>query len=82
MKPEHKKTLYLSLWVVTGALLGVIVGALIEYLYIYTEVDIVPATFIYALAIFTGIVFGLWVGPIAWHKIYVEGARGKNYIIR
>lgn len=29
-----------------------------------------------------GTVFGFWAGPVAWQKIYIEGIRGKKYILK
>jgi|GEM_PF-1592949 len=80
MKNESKRTLYLSLWIVTGLLLGILFGGLIEYEYLILDVTVLSKVFIYTSAILTGIVFGFWIGPKAWKKIYVDGARGQKYI--
>ena len=40
-----------------------------------SDADVAPA-------MLAGVIFGLWAGPVAWRKIYVEGARGKKYVIK
>ncbi|NTW33058.1 MAG: hypothetical protein HGB12_10600 [Bacteroidetes bacterium] len=32
-------------------------------------------------AVLAGLGFGIFAGNIAWRKIYIEGVRGKKYII-
>lgn len=80
MKSKGKRIVYLLLWVFTGLLLGILIGGLIEYEYLYLNITDVPRLAIYGIAVLTGIVFGLWVGPKAWKRIYVDGARGKKYV--
>lgn len=70
MKTKNKRTLYLVLWVVTGILLGILTGGLIEYEYLYFDITEVPHIAIYSLAVLTGIVFGFWIGPKAWKRVY------------
>jgi len=81
MKKESKKKLYLVLWIIMGILFGILVSGIIELTYIklgYTTSYLFLAT--YAAMIIAGIFLGLWTGPKAWQKIYVEGVRGKKYI--
>ncbi len=81
MKKGLKKKIYLILWVVTGILSGVLVAGIIELNYI-NQSDTTNYMFfvVYSLMILIGVMLGLWVGPKAWQKIYIEGKRGKKYI--
>ncbi len=74
-----KKIIYQSLWIVTGVLLGALIAG----------IAFIAAGFVFAYILFfyipfsiAGAIFGWWVGPIAWKKVYVEGARGKKYVIK
>ena len=81
MSKNRKHTLYIALWVITGILLGILIGGLIEYVWLYYDLDTNTARIsIYGLTIITGIIFSYWVGPKAWEKIYIDGARGKKYV--
>jgi uncharacterized protein YneF (UPF0154 family) len=82
MKGRNKRILYLTLWIITGILLGILIGALIEYEYLYLDITEFSKIFIYSPSLLAGIAFGFWIGPKAWTKIYIEGARGKKYIIK
>jgi hypothetical protein len=37
---------------------------------------------IFGFFLLLGIAMGAFCGPIAWQKIYVEGVRGKKYIVK
>jgi len=85
-----KKLFYVSLWVVLGLVLSIILHAIIEIIYLkWAENNNItvswalnhscalPLWLIIMLTI-AGIVFGLWLGLIAWHKVYVEKTRGDK----
>ena len=75
-----KRIVYYVLWVVTGILCAILAAGIIE-LASYSLVDRLSLTAVlYGVLITEGIIFGLIIGPIAWDKIYVKGARGKKYI--
>lgn len=82
MKKENKKRLYLTLWVITGVLLAILIGGLIEMLYLYYDITNAPVIAIDSLLLISGILFGIWIGPKAWKRIYVDGARGKKYVTK
>jgi hypothetical protein len=83
MKTNDKRRLYLLLWLLTGLLLGILVGGLLEYIWLYYDMDTDMVRLgIYSLTIVTGLIFGYIVGPKAWKMIYVNGARGKKYVIK
>lgn len=80
MKKENKKQLYLALWIMTGILLGVLFGSLIELAYLYNgAIEIAPRLATYGFTVLAGVIFGVWIGPLAWEKVYVDGARDKKY---
>jgi len=81
MKKENKKKLYLGLWIITGLLLGLLAGGLVEYEYLTLNASYSLST-LYGITIVVGGIFGVWAGPVAWKKIYVDGARGKKYIAK
>jgi hypothetical protein len=81
MKTSNRKQLYLALWVLAGILLGVLIGGLIEYIYLISDTITISNYIIYGLSVLFGIIFGIWAGPIGWRKIYIEGARGKKYVV-
>lgn len=80
MNKEIKMHIYRDLWVLNGFLLGTLLGGIIEIAILQRGTIEFPIWYIYAPAMLTGVIFGLWAGPIAWRKIYIEGARGKKYI--
>ena len=82
MNKKTKKIIYLILWVITGILLGILLGGLKELFWLYLGWETQFPQWVYIVTIVFGIAFGLWVGPKAWQKIYVEGARGKQYIAK
>lgn len=73
------KLLYEILWIITGLLLGILVAGIVVL--VCDAVLAFLLLFYIPLAI-AGAIFGWWVGPIAWRKVYVEGFRGKKYIIK
>jgi len=77
-----KKKIYLILWVITGILFGFLIGNLIELGWLYLAWGTNLPLWIYVVTILLGTIFGFWAGPKAWQKIYIEGARGKKYIIK
>ena len=80
MQIETKKIIYYVSWVITGVLLAVLAAGMIE-LASYAFVDYLSLTAVlYGILITIGLIFGLIIGPIAWEKIYVQGARGKKYV--
>ncbi len=77
---KTKRIAYYVLWVITGILCAILAAGMIE-LASYSIVDRLSLTAVlYGVLITEGIIFGLIIGPIAWKKIYVEGARGEKYI--
>ena len=77
-----KKFIYEELWIITGVLLGTLVGSGIEYGFILAGATTFSVYYLYLPPMAIGFVFGLWVGPIAWRKIYIEGVRGKKYVVK
>ena len=81
MNKKTKESVYKILWLVTGALFGLLVGALIELLFL--KLGGAPTIWfglVYLATIGGGFVFGRWAGPVAWKKIYIDGVRGKKYV--
>jgi len=85
-----KKAFYIVLWVFLGFILSMILHSFIEIIYLNwadkNDVAInwtlnsscaLPLWLIILLLVL-GIVFGTWLGVIAWRKIYVEKVRGDN----
>ncbi len=58
----------------------VTLGGIIEFvsLELYGALNLTAV--LYGIMIAQGVVLGIVLGPLAWHKIYVEGVRGKKYI--
>jgi carbon starvation protein CstA len=81
-KAEIKKAFYIMLWGALGVLFAIVIAGIVEVMSyrIVNRLDIEVVLF--ATMIFVGIITGLAIAPIAWRKIYVEGARGKKYIIK
>ena len=77
-----KKFIYEELWLITGVLLGVLVGGLIEYTLLSTNLLTFSRYYIYLPTMIAGYVLGMWLGPVAWRKIYVEGTRGQKYVLK
>mgnify|MGYP001421920207 CR=1 FL=1 len=83
MDAKTKKRIYIGLWAMLGVMLGFLAGELVEYFFFTEQFEgFEHRIFFYTLLILAGIVLGLWLGPIAWRKIYVEGARGKKYVVK
>jgi hypothetical protein len=82
MKNKLKKIIYLVLWVVAGILFAVVISGVIEIfsLWIYGRLE--SRVVLYGAMVVIGIMVGLILGPIAWQKIYIEGLRGKKYVVR
>jgi len=77
-----KKFIYEELWLMLGITTGFLVGGILEYfLLIYLSLDF-SKYFIYFPTMAIGFGLGMWLGPIAWRKIYVEGVRGKKYVVK
>lgn len=83
MDSADKKRLYLGLWLVLGGFAGLLSGELLEWysLGLHNEV-LENKSLSYAILILVGVGIGIWVGPIAWKKIYVDGVRGKKYVVK
>ena len=85
-----KKILYIVLWVVLGLMLSFILHAIIEIAYLrWAEANNVIVKFVLGgscalplwliiLLPILGVIFGLWVGQIAWNKVYVEKILGNK----
>lgn len=57
-------------------------GSLIAGLsFLISKADLEVVYNFYVPLAFAGAAFGWWIGPIAWCKIYVEGVRGKKYVV-
>jgi hypothetical protein len=84
MEAELKRRVYLVCWLVLGALLGTLIGELLEYFTVVQAHNEVMEnrTIIYLSLVFGGILLGYILGPKAWKKIYVEGIRGKKYVVK
>jgi Mg/Co/Ni transporter MgtE len=82
MSNELKLHIYRDLWILAGFLLGLLVGGIVEIMILNFNTIDFPIYYIYGPTMFVGVFFGLWVGPVAWKKIYIDGARGKKYIIK
>jgi len=74
-----KKLIYQILWVITGIFLGALVAGIA---FLMAGAVIAFLLFFYIPLAIAGAIFGWWIGPIAWRKIYVEGVRGKKYVIK
>jgi hypothetical protein len=82
MDISAKEIAYVVLWGLTGMLVALLAGGIIELLS-YWMIDRLSLTAVlYGILISQGLVFGLVVGPIAWKKVYLEGARGKKYVVK
>jgi len=77
-----KKFIYEELWIITGILLGTLAGGLIEYGFLLAGATTFSVYYLYLPPMTIGFVFGIWVGPIFWKKIYIDGVRGKKYIVK
>jgi hypothetical protein len=77
-----KKFIYEELWIVTGILLGVLVGGLAELALLSANTLTFSRYYVYGPAVLAGFILGFWVGPIAWRKIYIEGVRGQKYVVK
>lgn len=77
-----KQITYLVLWVITGILFMVTLGEIIEFVSLELYGALNLTVVLYGIMIAQGVVLGLICGSVAWRKIYVEGVRGKKYIIK
>jgi len=97
MNPKLKKTIYILLWLILGLMLGIIIHGAIEipllpwanrggewhpFLGIkdYAQFKVIDL-WMGVIEVVLGIALGFLAGNIAWRKIYIEGVRGKKYII-
>ncbi len=74
-----KEILYLVLWVITGILLMLLLGGIVEFVSLELYGGLSLTLVLYGTMTAIGMVLGIILGPLAWHKIYVEGVRGKKY---
>ena len=81
-KDQVKKAIYLCLWAMLGAGFAIVIAGLVEYISYKITNTLDVYVVLYASMMFVGIFAGLVVGPIAWRKIYIEGVRGKKYVIK
>jgi ACR3 family arsenite efflux pump ArsB len=77
-----KKLIYEELWIITCMLLGILIGGLVEYIFLMHGPLTFSRYYIYIPLMMIGYVFGMWVGPIFWKKIYVDGTRGQKYVVK
>jgi hypothetical protein len=82
MKNATKKYVYLGVWLTLGGLCGFLLTELTE-LFMVSQNEVFENRFEwYGVLILLGIGVAAILGPVAWRKIYVEGARGKKYIVK
>jgi len=93
---KNKKTLYITLWVITGIMISFIIHGLIEIpilslltkdfekysLGIAWEGWLAIHLVLSVLLFLLGILAGLLIGLKAWDMIYVKGVRGKKYLLK
>jgi len=77
-----KKFIYEELWIILGIMTGLLVGSILEYLLLIAGSFELSKYYIYFPTMAVGFALGIWLGPIAWRKIYVEGLRGKKYVVK
>lgn len=83
MKANDKKAIYIGLWVFTNVLMAVLIGLSIELILTKYNCVLTPGRIYgYIALVVMGILIGLILAPIAWRKIYIEGLRGKKYVIK
>lgn len=82
-----KKIIYIILWVFFGLILSSIFHAIIEIIYLnWAQNNNMPIHWVLngacalplwliILLLILGIVFGIWLGLIAWRKVYIEKLR-------
>jgi len=81
-KREVKKAVYIVSWGMLGILFAIVIAGVVEIMSyrIANELDV--EVILFGSMMIIGLIAGLCVGPIAWRKIYVEGLRGKKYLIK
>jgi hypothetical protein len=79
---NQKQLLYLFLWLVAGGMLGFLIAGVIELKSLIIFGELTLQSVLYGIMITEGVILGLMVGPVAWRKIYVEGARGEKYLVK
>ena len=78
-----KEKLYKRLWLVTGFGLGVLAGGTLELIYLYNDGQVTLLFgLVYLATVAGGLYLGYLAGPVAWEKIYIDGVRGKKYVIK
>lgn len=82
MKNKVKKTVYLALSAVASVLIMLSLGIAYEWKAIVLFGELTPEMVLYGVLGIVGLITGLAFGSIAWKKIYIEGVRGKKYIIK
>jgi len=82
MKNKTKKITYLVLWVILGVMVTATLGGIIELVSIWIYGQLELNVVFYGTLVIVGMLIGLICGPLAWQKIYVEGLRGKKYVIK
>ncbi len=83
MKSRDKKIIYIVLWVVMNALIAILICLSIEAMLLNYCCSMLASRFYVYIPLFViAIISSLVLAPIAWRKIYIEGAKGKKYIIK
>jgi hypothetical protein len=82
MNTKMKKTTYLVLWVITGVLFAILVGAIIEGMSYWVLDRLSLTAVLYGVLVTIGFFAGIIIGPKAWKMIYIDGARGKKYVVK
>jgi len=81
MTKAKKEQVYKVLWLLTGFWLGILVGGVIELIYLNNGGVVSWSLGVaYLVAVILGLWLGRWAGPKAWKKIYVDGVRGPKYL--
>lgn len=83
MSARDKRIIYIALWVVMNLLIAIVICLTIEAVmlnYCCTMPD--NRFYFYSVLMGLGGVSALIFAPIAWKKIYVDGVRGKKYVIK
>jgi hypothetical protein len=82
MDTNVKKFTYFVLWVLTGLVFGTLLAGLIELRALYFDGGLTLEGVLYGILVTQCALLGLALAPIAWQKIYVEGVRGKQYVVK
>lgn len=96
MKAKNKKIIYITCWGIVGFLLSFIIHAIIEIPVLFLLMKnfdkfglglswndwyLIHHILSVIIAVL-GIILGVKAGFIAFRKIYIEGVRGKKYMLK